>query len=36
MSIAFSRKLNDYIKLAKPRVISLLDIAALAGFVLGL
>lgn len=36
MSIAFSRKLNDYIKLAKPRVISLLDIAALAGFLLGL
>ncbi|WP_221288159.1 heme o synthase [Stygiolobus caldivivus] len=36
MSITFSRKLNDYVKLAKPRVISLLDMAALTGFVLGL
>ncbi|BFH74548.1 heme o synthase [Sulfurisphaera javensis] len=36
MSINISRKLVDYIKLSKPRVISLLDLAAIAGFVLGL
>lgn len=36
MSINISRKLIDYIKLSKPRVISLLDLAAIAGFVLGL
>ncbi|BFI73921.1 protoheme IX farnesyltransferase [Sulfurisphaera ohwakuensis] len=36
MAISLSRKLIDYIKLSKPRVISLLDLAAIAGFVLGL
>ena len=36
MSITLSRKLYDYFELAKPRVISLLDIAALTGFVIGM
>jgi len=36
MSIIITQKLVDYIKLSKPRVISLLDLAAVAGFVLGL
>lgn len=36
MSISISQKLLDYIKLSKPRVISLLDLAAIAGFVLGM
>lgn len=31
-----SQKLIDYIKLSKPRVIGLLDLAAVTGFVLGL
>ena len=36
MSITISQKLIDYIKLSKPRVISLLDLAAVTGFILGL
>lgn len=35
MSINVSQKLIDYIKLSKPRVISLLDLAAVTGFILG-
>ena len=35
MSVGLSKKVSDYFKLAKPRVISLLDMAAIAGFVLG-
>jgi len=36
MSITISQKLIDYIELSKPKIISLLDLAAIAGFVLGL
>ena len=36
MSITISQKLTDYIKLSRPRIISLLDLAAVTGFVLGL
>jgi len=36
MSITISQKLIDYIKLSKLNVISLLDLAAITGFVLGL
>jgi len=35
MSVGLSKKVSDYINLAKPRVISLLDMAAIAGFILG-
>ncbi|MFP3063935.1 MAG: heme o synthase [Sulfolobus sp.] len=35
MSVGLSKKVSDYISLAKPRVISLLDMAAIAGFILG-
>ncbi|MEJ2775268.1 heme o synthase [Sulfolobaceae archaeon RB850M] len=35
MSVGLSKKVSDYINLAKPKVISLLDMAAIAGFILG-
>jgi protoheme IX farnesyltransferase len=35
MSVGLSKKVSDYISLAKPKVISLLDMAAIAGFILG-
>lgn len=35
MSVGLSKKVSNYINLAKPKVISLLDMAAIAGFILG-
>jgi protoheme IX farnesyltransferase len=35
MSVGLSKKVSDYINLAKPKVISLLDMAAITGFILG-
>ncbi|AAY80946.1 heme o synthase [Sulfolobus acidocaldarius] len=34
MSVTLSRKLIDYVKLAKPKVVSLLDVVAIASYIL--